>query len=108
MFIPTPAPSPYITIAQAAREIDVHRKTIYEWIKRGTLVARILPGGEYRLERNVWADFLRSLPTSQPRAANDDQGAENVAPAAPRLDESPVKRRPKSGRNFFAIGADEA
>lgn len=104
--------SPYLTVAQAAREIGVHRKTIYEWIKRGSLVARVLPGGEYRLERSVWEEFLAFLPTSRPRAANDEPQvvthAETPAiPPAACIEKTRARPRAKGTRNFFELGANE-
>lgn len=79
----------------------------YQWIKSETLVARMLPGGGYRLERHVWDDFLERLPTSQPCAANDDREPEADALATPAAEapaskKPPAKPRVKGMRDFFA------
>ena len=87
-------PPPFLTVAQAAAEIQVARKTVYLWVKRGWLMAAILPGGtEYRIRRSDWSAFIETL------YGTDQQPAPAPTPSPPP---APT---PKGPRDFFALGA---
>lgn len=87
------APS-FLTVSQAAAEIQVARKTVYSWIRRGCVKAAILPGGtEYRIRRIDWKAFLDTL-------YGTDRQPEPPEPPSP-----PPAPLPKGPRDFFALGA---
>ncbi len=91
--MPTTSP-PFLTVAQAADELQVARKTIYAWIRRGWVVAATLPGGtEYRIRRSDWDSFCDTLYST-------DRPTE--LPEAPSPPPAPF---PKGSRDFFALGA---
>ena len=95
--IPKESP-PYLTVAQAAKEIQVARKTVYEWIKQGWVTVGTLPGGtEYRIRRSDWSTFLETLFGKE----------RQPAPKPPPLSSSPPTPAlaPKGPRDFFALGA---
>jgi excisionase family DNA binding protein len=91
---------PYLTPAQAAQELQVARKTVYDWIKRGWVRAGKLPGGtELRIRRSDWTEFVETL------FAEDEpgDGAVDTAPSPPPP--VPAAKRRTGPIDFFALGA---
>ena len=105
--------SPYMTVAQAAFELDVARKTVYGWIKSGLLRAGKLPTcNEIRLRRNDWDAFVASMFGENIGGANDDGNADTapISNAGPVVEQPQARRtQPRDGngrRDFFTIGND--
>jgi excisionase family DNA binding protein len=48
-----------LTTVEAARMLRVSRKTVARWIRLGLLPAVQLPGGTYRIHRDVVEKMLR-------------------------------------------------
>lgn len=102
--------SPFMTVSQAAEELHVARKTIYQWIDRGFLAAGRLPGGvEIRIRRRDWQAFTDSLFGNDVRLGNQ---ASPVKEATNMRDEhaaAQARHEIPSGndgpRDFFALGA---
>lgn len=91
--------APYMTVREAADQILVQRKTVYEWIKAGLLPCGTLPGGtEYRLRRTDWQGFIDGLFTCANRTSPQPQQSPTTTP-------SPTAECPRRKPDFFAIGA---
>ncbi|RAU20890.1 hypothetical protein CU669_15760 [Paramagnetospirillum kuznetsovii] len=100
----TSAASTYMTVRQAADELQVQRKTVYEWIKSGLVRAGILPGGtEYRIHRNDWLIFLDRLFTQGVRPSVRQPSNPPCAIIEEGRGSSP---RPQLKPDFFTLGAD--
>ncbi|CUW40871.1 conserved protein of unknown function (containing excise: DNA binding domain, excisionase family domain,1-43) [Magnetospirillum sp. XM-1] len=93
-----------MTVRDAAEEIQVQRKTVYEWIKSGVVRAGILPGGtEYRIHRGDWANFLDSLFTQGVRPSVRPP----LKPPCPTIEEDHGSSpRPRLKPDFFTLGVD--
>ncbi|MCP3943526.1 MAG: helix-turn-helix domain-containing protein [Desulfobacteraceae bacterium] len=48
----------FIKVTKAAKMLDVHRDTILNYIKRGTIKGRQLPGGHWRVEESSVSAIL--------------------------------------------------
>ncbi|WP_156612706.1 helix-turn-helix domain-containing protein [Paramagnetospirillum marisnigri] len=100
----TSAAFTYMTVRQAADELQVQRKTVYEWIKSGLVRAGILPGGtEYRIHRGDWANFLDSLFTQGVRPS----ARLPLKPPCATIEEGHGSSpRPQIKPDFFTLGAE--
>jgi excisionase family DNA binding protein len=99
------ASPPYMTVREAADQILVERKTVYQWIKAGLLPCGTLPGGtEYRLRRTDWEDFVDGLFTGGNRASPPPQQSTTPTPSSGSRDASPTAACPGRKPDFFAIG----
>ncbi|CUW40845.1 protein of unknown function [Magnetospirillum sp. XM-1] len=100
----TSAASTYMTVRQAADEIQVQRKTVYEWIKAGLVRAGILPGGtEYRIHRRDWLIFLDGLftPGIRPQTRHSPK-----PPCATIEEHHGASPRLHLKTDFFTLGAE--
>lgn len=111
---PHPPLSPFLTVRQAADEIQVQPKTIYAWIKAQGLPAGKLPGGfEIRIRRTDWDTFLNSMFNSDdlPNASADNvppppSGELEIQEECDSRARSTPARRAERGqkRDFFGLG----
>ena len=69
----TPRLSPILTVPQAAAQLQVSERTIYEWLREGKLPGRKI-GKVWRLSAEVLNDFMRgSLISSQTISGESQQ-----------------------------------
>lgn len=83
-----------LTVPQVAAEYGVHRKTIYAWIKNGSLPVVKLPGGDYRFRRCDLDEFearCRATNSPPPTTSSDD---EEKPGSSPGPTPEPVERDP--------------
>lgn len=66
-----------LSLEEAAEIADVHRDTVYRWIKKGTrfgkLPARQLPGGQWRIrleDLTSWYHLVLCKPDENPSDRN--------------------------------------
>ena len=103
----------FLTVRQAAEEIQVQPKTIYAWIKNQCLRAGKLPGGiEIRIRRADWEIFLNSMFTEddQINASTDSfqqlpsTGNENEAEGRNHPPSTSIRAQRGQKRDFFELG----
>jgi excisionase family DNA binding protein len=74
----------YLTVAEAAALLKVHRSTIRRWIAQGELPAYRVGQRRLALKRAEVARLIRPVaPASATQAAGRREGAEGVCPALP-------------------------
>ena len=49
----------FLTTTEAARLLEVDRRTVHRWIRLGQLPAMRLPSGVYKIRREVIEELLR-------------------------------------------------
>jgi len=73
MYVTKQTTAPFMTVAEAAAEMQWPRKTVYQWIRKGLFPAGKLPGGlEIRIRRTDWDSFVASIFKDGIEANNDD------------------------------------
>lgn len=82
---------PFMTVAQAASQIQVKKPTVYGWVRAGALKAAKLPGGkDYRIRRTDFLEFVDTL-------FGDKKSEPDPEPA--------VKRTPsRANKDFYSLG----
>lgn len=86
-----------LTVPQVAAEYGVTRKTVYAWIKLGTLPAVKLPGGDYRFRRRDLDEFdARCRGTNSPAQTtssdDEEQSGSSPGPTPIRVARDPFRR----------------
>lgn len=88
-----PAERP-LTVPQVAAEYGVNRKTIYAWIKLGSLTAVKLPGGDYRFRRCDLDEFDNRCRATNSIRPTSSSGDEETSGSSLGPTPAPVERDP--------------
>ncbi len=82
-----------MTAAEAAEYLQVHIKTLYEWIKAGDLAVVKLGPRSTRVRKSDLDAFLAARLTTGPAAVDDAPSVERAKVAAPSTVTRDVKRK---------------
>jgi excisionase family DNA binding protein len=84
-----------MTVAEAAEYLQIHIKTLYEWIKSGQLAVVKLGPRSTRIRKSDIDAFLNARVTTGPEAAAEAQSVAAAKAAAPSTVTRDVKHRVK-------------
>ena len=82
-----------MTVAEAAEYLQIHIKTLYEWIKSGELAVIKLGPRSTRIRKSDVDAFLNARLTTGPEAAAEAQSLATAAATAPSTVTRDVKHR---------------